>query len=89
MENKNRCQSCGMEMLEDSLFGKNADGSKNEDYCCYCFTDGKLDNPDMTLEEMINVCVPYLIEDGTCPDEASAKKMLQEYMPELKRWKVV
>ena len=34
------CQSCGMPLTEDVL-GTNADGSKNEDYCMYCYKDGK------------------------------------------------
>ena len=34
------CQSCGMPLTEDIL-GTNADGSKNEDYCMYCYKDGK------------------------------------------------
>jgi len=87
MENINRCQSCGMLMEEEGLFGKNADGSKNDDYCVYCFPNGAFNNPDETLEEMIESCIPYLIEDGTFPDSHSARKMLEEHMPELKRWK--
>ena len=34
------CQSCGMP-LTDEVLGTNADGSKNEDYCTYCYKDGK------------------------------------------------
>ena len=34
------CQSCGMP-LTDEILGTNADGSKNEDYCIYCYKDGK------------------------------------------------
>ena len=34
------CQSCGMP-LTDEVLGTNADGSKNEDYCMYCYRDGK------------------------------------------------
>ena len=34
------CQSCGMP-LTNEILGTNADGSKNEDYCIYCYKDGK------------------------------------------------
>ena len=34
------CQSCGMPLTKDVL-GTNADGTKNEDYCMYCYKDGK------------------------------------------------
>lgn len=33
------CKSCGMP-IDDSTFGKEADGSKNQDYCHYCYADG-------------------------------------------------
>jgi len=87
MENKNRCQSCGMLMEDASLYGKNADGTPNMEYCCYCFANGAFVNPSETLEEMIESCIPYLVEDGTCADEAAARAMLKEHMPHLNRWK--
>jgi len=77
-----------MHMTEEEMHGKNIDGSRNEDYCHYCFVDGAFNSPDETMEEMIESCIPFLVEDGTCPDEESARKMLQEYMPQLKRWAV-
>ena len=47
------CQSCGMPLTEDVL-GTNTDGSKNEDYCMYCYKDGKF-LQDCTMEEMIRI----------------------------------
>ena len=87
MENVKYCQSCSMPMTEDSHFGKNADGSKNEDYCCYCFPNGAFVNPNETLEEMIETCAPFMVEAGKCQDVDSARKMLAEYLPNFKRWK--
>ena len=34
------CQSCGMP-LTNEILGTNADGTPNEDYCIYCYKDGK------------------------------------------------
>lgn len=31
------CQSCGIPIEKDEIIGTNADGSKNNDYCVYCF----------------------------------------------------
>ena len=87
MEDVKICQSCSMPMAEEELHGKNSDGSKNEDYCYYCFENGAFSNPNETLESMIEICIPFLIEDGTCPDADSARKMMQEFLPPLKRWK--
>ena len=46
----NVCQSCGM-IMKESERGTNLDGSISEDYCKYCFTNGKF-GKDETMEEM-------------------------------------
>ena len=33
------CQCCGMP-LEDSLIGRDKDGTPNEEYCKWCYADG-------------------------------------------------
>lgn len=81
------CQSCGMPMESEELYGKNADNTPNKEYCCHCFPNGAFTNPNETLEEMIDSCIPFLVEDGVCADEEEARKMLQEQLPLLKRWK--
>ncbi len=54
------CQSCGMP-LTDEILGTNADGSKNEDYCIYCYRDGKF-LQECTMEEMIGHCAQFVDE---------------------------
>ena len=34
------CQCCGMPMEDDSIIGREQDGSLNEDYCKWCYADG-------------------------------------------------
>lgn len=51
MDEKIFCQSCGMPMTEEAHFATNADGSRNEDYCCYCYENGAF-KQDCTMEEM-------------------------------------
>lgn len=34
------CQSCGMPMGAADLYGTETDGSKNTDYCKYCYEHG-------------------------------------------------
>ena len=87
MLDKIHCQSCGMPITDGSMFGTNADGSTNEDYCCYCYPEGAFGNPNETLEEMIESCAPFLVEDGEAKDVETAKAMLSEFLPTLKRWK--
>ena len=52
------CQSCGMPLTEE-LLGINADGSKNEDYCIYCYKDGKF-LQECTMDEMIEHCAQLM-----------------------------
>lgn len=79
------CQSCAMPMTSPEHFGREKDGSVNEDYCCYCYSDGALVNPGQTLEEMIETCVPFMVEQGM--EKERAKATLESILPGLKRWK--
>lgn len=82
------CQSCGMPMTAENLFGTNADGSKNEDYCTHCYQNGAFSQPEETMEQMIESCIPFMVEQDGWTEETS-RKHLQEMMPQLKRWKSV
>ena len=86
MEQTKLCQSCGMPMGETSeLYGTNADGSKSGDYCHYCFKDG-LFTADITMSQMIEHCIPYVIEGNAGMTEDQARKMMEGFYPALKRW---
>ncbi len=79
------CQSCSMPMNEtDGLYGTEANGTQNKDYCIYCYKDGKFTS-NCTMEEMIEFCVPHT--PNMTPEEA--RKMMQECFPELKRWRTL
>ena len=53
------CQSCGMPLQAEDQWGTNADGSLNEEYCCYCYQKGAF-TQDYTMEEMIGHCLQFL-----------------------------
>jgi hypothetical protein len=86
MENMIFCQSCGMPLAQDNDFGNNADGSKNQDYCAYCYKDGKF-TQDVTMDGMIDICVPFIMEANKEMTEEDARNGMQEWFPTLKRWK--
>ena len=83
------CQSCGMP-LTDEVLGTNADGSKNEEYCIYCYKDGKF-TQECTMDEMIEHCAQFVSEFN----EGSGLKLTREeaigqmkmFFPHLKRWR--
>ena len=81
MENK-ICQSCGMPM-EEELFGTNKDGSKNSDYCKYCYVDGEFIDK-VTMEEYIEMCSQYGEQAGMTNEEM--KEYCTKLFPTLKRW---
>lgn len=81
------CQNCGMPMQEEQ-YATNADGSKNDKYCNYCFENGKF-TQDLSLEEMINFCAPYEVESGRYKTLEEAKTALMDYFPGLERWRKV
>ncbi len=83
-ENQKFCQSCAMPM-SDELFGTNADGTKNEEYCMYCFKDGEFTS-DMSMEEMMNFCIEKMVEVHPEIDKKEASAMMMEVFPKLKRW---
>ena len=50
MEKERFCQSCAMPLDEDgALWGREADGSLNADYCKYCYDHGGFTS-DVTME---------------------------------------
>ncbi|MBQ3481183.1 MAG: helix-turn-helix domain-containing protein [Oscillospiraceae bacterium] len=76
------CQCCGMP-LEDSVLGRNSDGSLNEDYCRWCYADGTYTYSDM--DELIEVCVRNMIGENFSEEQARA--YLKEALPKLDYWK--
>lgn len=80
------CQCCAMPMEEAELYGTNLDGSRNEDYCKYCFDKGEFTFKG-TMEEMIEICVPHVLEANNDMTEEAERNMMSEFFPTLKRWK--
>ena len=77
--------------LTDELLGTNADGSKSEEYCIYCFKDGAFTG-DFTMEEMAEFCSQFVDEynknTGQHLSREEYKAMLLQYYPNLKRWQL-
>ena len=78
------CQSCGMPMKSDEIYGTNADGSINEDYCKYCYINGEYTDK-VTMEEYIEMCSQFGAQAGMTNEEM--KVYCEKLFPTLKRWK--
>jgi hypothetical protein len=79
------CQSCAMPLSKPEKFGTNADGSKNGDYCHFCFQNGTFTDPDITMEQMISKVASLLTKFRGIP-EHQARERAQTFIPKLKRW---
>lgn len=76
------CQCCGMP-LDDSSFSKEPDGEFIEEYCKWCYADGKF--VYTTLEELTDFLVGHMSNDNWPADQA--RKFFEEQLPKLNHWK--
>jgi hypothetical protein len=58
---------------------------KSDEYCLYCYQNGKFTQPDITLEEMIEQTSKAIDKEGVMSLE-EAKELSQQNIPKLKRW---
>ncbi|NLI53306.1 MAG: transcriptional regulator [Clostridiales bacterium] len=81
------CQSCGMPLgPTDEFLGTQQDGAKSEDYCKYCYENGAF-TAECTMREMIDFCVQPMLDNVPGMTEESARAMMNEQFPKLKRWR--
>lgn len=80
------CQSCGMPVQKNEDFGTNADGSKNQEYCHFCFEKGDFTDKGITMEQKIEKIVKIAVSQMNMP-EAEAREMANKIIPTLKRWR--
>lgn len=81
------CQSCGMPLAPDlSNCGTEADGTKSDDYCIYCYGGGRF-LADCTMEQMIDFCTPIMAKANPAMTEDAAREAMRQWFPTLKRWR--
>ena len=76
------CQCCGMPM-DDSIIGKDKDGTPNEHYCQWCYADGTYTYSNM--DDLIDVCVRNMVNENFTEEQARA--YLKQALPKLDYWK--
>ncbi len=77
------CQCCGMPLNEDDMISREPDGSVNEDYCKWCYTDGAFTYP--SKEPLLD----YLVSNMPNPDglpENVRRSQYDGYLSGLKHW---
>ena len=76
------CQCCGMP-LEDASVSREPDGSFNEEYCKWCYADGKF--AYTSIEELTEFPVQHM-SNAQFP-EAQAREYFGSLLPTLNHWK--
>lgn len=78
------CQCCGMP-LDDSTISKEPDGSFNEEYCKWCYTDGKF--VYTSLEELLDFLSGHMSNESWSPEQV--RTYLEAQLPQLNHWKQI
>ncbi|MGM9947589.1 zinc ribbon domain-containing protein [Floccifex sp.] len=81
-EKKLICQCCGMP-LEDSIMSKEVNGDFNEEYCKWCYQNGKFTYTSM--EQLIDFCVQNMANENWPAHQV--KEHMEKLLPTLKHWK--
>ena len=78
------CQCCGMPLSEDDMISREPDGSYNEDYCKWCYTDGAFayESKDGLLDFLIS----HMPNPENAPEEVR-RSQYDLYLSQLKHWK--
>ena len=76
------CQCCGMP-LDDSTISRENDGSFNEEYCKWCYSDGVFKYS--SKEELIEFCVEHMASESWPAEQVRAH--MEAVVPNLEHWK--
>ncbi len=78
------CQCCGMPLDEDEMVSREEDGSFNEDYCKWCYSEGEFAYP--TKASLIDFLVAHMPNLGNLP-QAELRSQYDAHLSMLKHWK--
>jgi transcriptional regulator with XRE-family HTH domain len=78
------CQCCGMPLNDDGIISKEPDGSFNEDYCKWCYTDGQF--AYTSKDSLLDYLVGHMPNPENTP-EAERRSQFDGYLSQLKHWK--
>ena len=76
------CQCCGMP-LEDTNISREPDGTFNEEYCKWCYSDGKY--VYTSLEELLCFLENHMSNETWPPEKVRA--YFETQLPKLNHWK--
>ena len=84
MENTRFCQCCGMPLNDESIISREPDGTINEDYCQWCYADGKFVYE--SKEQLLDFMMQHMPNEENQPDD-ERRAMYDGWLSQLKHWK--
>ena len=78
------CQCCGMPLSEDRQISREPDGSFNEDYCTWCYTDGKFTYS--SKDDLLDFLVGHMPNPEGLPD-GERRRQYDSHLSRLSHWK--
>ena len=78
------CQSCTMPIDDVNIRGTEKDGTKNTEYCHYCYANGAFTTPDLSLDQMKEIITTQMAKQNM-PKELIAVSL--NMLPYMKRWR--
>ena len=78
------CQCCGMPLNEDDLISRETDGNYNEDYCKWCYTDGKFTYQNK--EDLLDFLIKNMPNHNNL-DNDTRRMEFDSYLSHLEHWK--
>ena len=76
------CQCCGMP-LDDSTLSREINGAFNEDYCKWCYADGRFAYESM--EQLVDFLAQHMASAERSPEQLRA--YFEGFLPTLRHWK--
>lgn len=78
------CQCCGMPLDDDGSISRETDGSYNEDYCKWCYSEG--DFVYKTKDALLDYLVSHM-PNPQGPDDDTRRAQWNAFLSTLKHWK--
>ncbi len=77
------CQCCGMPLTEDGMISREPDGSFQEEYCKWCYADGRFTYE--TRDALLDFLVSHMPDPEGLP-EKERRARYDGYLSQLKHW---
>ena len=69
--------------LDDSTISKETDGAFNEEYCKWCYVDGKYTYNN--IDDLINFCSEHMANENWSSEQV--RSYMSYMLPKLNYWK--